>query len=155
MVSVDFKNVCINNYNSKRNIALAVAGGALLGGKEVYNTFDNIKFQKTLRDTFFRGFKPEELLENSKKKSAEQLKFIESLPPSAKKDELIKNLKDFDNKLALKVQNTVNGKNNECNKAIKKIKKSAPFKIIAKTAGGAAIGMGIGLMFSFIKNRNK
>ena len=142
----------INSSDNKRHITIASIGGIAWGAKEAYNTRINLSaqknsFKKILKNVFYNK-NYNEALDGHLNKQAEYFQNIGAGYFSDK--EKLAN-KEFYNKVKELIENT----KQETRNNIKKIKKYAPFKITAKTIGGAAIGFGISCLFSYIKDKNK
>lgn len=131
----------INPSDNNRNIILASLGGISWGGKEVYNTFSQIKESKNSYINLMKGFyfNNEKTLENNlREKNITETEIKERISYYTK----------------LRKENIQKFKS-DCRTKVHKIKKFAPLKITLKTLGGAAIGLGISLLINYIKDRTK
>lgn len=128
----------INPIDNKRNIALASVGAIAWGGKEVYNTFSQIKERKNSYINIMKGF----YLNNEKtlEKDLKEQNYTETV---------IKAQVSYYKKLR---KESIEKFKSDCRTEVKKIKKFAPLKITAKTLGGAAIGFGLSYFISYIKH---
>lgn len=130
----------INSSDNKRHITLASVGGIAWGSKEVYNTFSKIKESKNTYKHLMLG-----LYMSDKQDYKNQQKHY--LPEDTEQHIL----SDSNKKLKANVEKF----KSNCRFEIKKIKKFAPLKITTKILGGIAIGLGISLIISYIKDRKK
>ena len=131
----------INSSDNKRHITLASIGGIAWGAKEAYNTSSKIKESKDLYKNLMIGFY------YGHEKDFEQNLRQQNLPEAEinERTALYKKIR----------KEQIETFKHDCRTEVKKIKKYAPFKITAKTIGGAAIGFGISCLFSYIKDKNK
>ncbi len=129
----------INPSDNNRNIILASLGGISWGGKEVYNTFSQIKKSKNSYVYLMKGFyfSNEKTLEKDlRRKNITEPEIKEQISYYTKlRKENIQKLKS------------------DCRTKVNKIKKFAPSKITLKTLGGAVIGLGTSLLINYIKDK--
>ena len=133
----------LNSSDNKRHITLAAIGGAAWGAKEGYNTVTNIHNSKESYKNIMKGF-----YYTTKPGSIRDL-FEEDLRSLGLSEKEIS--KSADSYMKGRKQDVEKLKKN-CRNEVKKIKKSAPLKITAKTFGGAAIGFGLSDLISYIKS---
>lgn len=141
----------ISSSDNKRSIILACASGAVWGGKEVYNTrqellINKASFKIIMKDIFY----------NKENIDLEKQDFDRQLKNAKKLGKNFFNLENQSiNKYYQNIQNLKNDTKQKFKQKIKTIKKQAPLKITLKTLGGAVIGLGISFLFNYIKNRTK
>lgn len=141
-----------NKPHKKRNATLAVAGGLLFGGKEVYCTFDKIKAQKESYKNIMKGFyysdSPATYIKREHEKS---VKFAQNLGDF--KAKYLKSVDIVENKYLKRAKIIVESQKDNCRNAVKAIRKKAFFKIPTNIFGGALIGLGCGILLTGIQNR--
>lgn len=136
----------LNSSDNKRHITLAAIGGAAWGAKEGYNTRENlISEKKSFKNILKAVFYNKEYNDAQDKYLKQQENFLGNGVFQNKEKQINK---EYYNKINQLIGNLKQDTRNN----IKKIKKSAPLKITAKTFCGAAIGFGLSYLISYIKN---
>lgn len=139
----------VGSSDNKRHTALAIAGGVVLGGQEVYKTRSQLLGQKELftnclKDLFYNKAN-NAALENYFNKQIQSVNDITIL--KTQEQQSVNNFYKKVNELQKKTKNEI--KNN-----IKEIKQAAKYKIPIKITGGVLIGAGISLLVSQFKKKS-
>lgn len=146
----------ISSSDNKRSIILACAGGAVWGGKEVYNTRKELLNTKNTYKFWLKS------VIGSKESDLKREKLYESILSHARNIDKMVPGKNYEQKELLNINKLKKSRkeflieNKNCfKKQIQETKKQAPLKISLKTLGGAVIGLGISFLIGYIKDKTK
>lgn len=131
--------------DDKRNIAMASGGSVIWGGKELYNTFNNIKMQKHGFKIFMRAAYNKDTFDYIKQSREKDLENARALGIEDK-------IKEVHRESDLKWSQDIKAHKMRYKNEIKDIQKNAPFKITIKMLGGAAIGLLLSMLITHLKN---
>ena len=130
--------------DDKRNIAMASGGSVIWGGKEFYNTFNNIQMQKHGFKIFMRAAYNKDTFDYIKQSREKDLENARALGIEDK-------IKEVHRESDLKWSQGIKAHKMRYKNEIKDIQKNALFKITIKMLGGAAIGLLLSMLITHLK----